>query len=109
MKQNKTTRAPRASKRCADVHFEEAVVEPYTVIIHDPEMLKVREEPAQISAEPEIELLIEETEQETLNEDEKTDVYVARYSEDNTKVFNPASKRFVLCDGPIAKRLNLIR
>ena len=52
-----------------------------------------------------------ETETEFMSsEDEKKDeVYVAVYSSDNTKVYNPASKRFVLCDGLIARKLNLIR
>jgi hypothetical protein len=122
MKQNKVSK-PRASKKGSEAHHEavdEPVLEQYTVIIHDPEILKMRaekiqmllEEPVvEISVEPEVEMLLEAPvpEQEPIVLGETVDEYVAKYSEDGQKVYNPSSKRYVKCDSALAKRLNLIR
>ena len=128
MKQSKASK-PRGSKKGTEGHHEpvvDAVVEPYTVIIHDPELKRIieerkAEELIQLVVEPEIQMLIEEPVLEILIEEpivcpeveqenmSTPDEYVARYTEDGQKVYNPASKRWVKCDSVLAKKLNLIR
>ena len=122
MKQSKTPK-PRASKKgselCHEPVVEDVVLEPYTVIIHDPECKRIIEErkmaleekvdePEPILEEPIIEILLEQP-VECPAEEKKADEYVAKYSPCNTKVLNPISGRYVACDGPIARKLNLIR
>ena len=126
MKQPKASK-PRGSKKGTECHHEpvvDAVVEPYTVIIHDPELKRIIEErkiaeetilekaDETILEEPEIQMLIEEPVvcPEVEQSDMSTpDEYVARYTDDGQKVYNPASKRWVKCDSVLAKKLNLIR
>jgi hypothetical protein len=126
MKSVKTPRQPRASKKCEDVHFEPVVEQPqFVVIIHDPELKKLieerqaeeerkmaEEEPVQLVVEPEVEILIGDLAPEAepvVSSEPVVDEYVAKYSEDGQKVYNPSSKRYVKCDSALAKRLNLIR
>jgi hypothetical protein len=128
MRQSKASK-PRGSKKGSELHHEpvvEAVVlEPYTVIIHDPELKKAiedrkaeeerkmaEEEPVQLVVEPEVEILIGDLAPEAepvVSSEPVVDEYVAKYSEDGQKVYNPSSKRYVKCDSVLAKRLNLIR
>jgi hypothetical protein len=120
MKQQKASKA-RASKKGTELHHEPIVeeVEEYTVIIHDPKCKRIIEERQMaleekvdepVLEEPEIQMLIEEPVVECPAEQEKSkEEYIAKYSPCNTKVLNPNSGRYVACDGPIAKKLNLLR
>ena len=127
MKQSKQSK-PKASRKGSEANHEpvvDTVVEPYTVIIHDPELKRIIEErkmaeeekkeepiveePVLVLEQPIIEILLEEPAPESELVVEPVDEYVAKYSQCNTKVLNPSSGRYVACDGPIAKKLNLLR
>ena len=94
MKQSKNPKA-RGSKQCDSVHFEPVVEEQYQVIIHDVEILKMREEEKKEPlVEEEVQLLLEPVDEVTteielqdmsFEDEKKEDEYVAKYSEDNTK------------------------
>ena len=119
MKQSKQSK-PRASKKgCEDKHYEtvveavhEPVLEQYKVIIHDEECKKLIEErkieePVELVVEPEeVQMLLEEPAPEA---EPVVEEYVAKYSDCGHKVLNPQTKRYVRCDGPIARKLNFIR
>ena len=116
MKQSKQSK-PRGSKKCDSVHFEEVVIEPYQVVIHDVEILKMREEEKKEPLiEEEVQLLLEPVPDVTQTEIELQDmsaqdenVYVPRFSEDGAKVFNPSSKRWLKVDSPLAFKLKLVK
>ena len=131
MKQSKASKA-KASRKGSETCHEPVVDQPpFTVIIHDPELKRIIEErkaeeekmaleekvdepilEQPILEEPVLEILIEEPVvcPEVEQPDMSTpDEYVARYTDDGQKVYNPASKRWVKCDSVLAKKLNLIR
>ena len=121
MKQSKASK-PKASRKGSETCHEPVVdLPPYTVIIHDPELKQIIEERKKadetileqpILEEPVLEILIEEPVvcPEVEQPDMSTpDEYVARYTDDGQKVYNPASKRWVKCDSVLAKKLSLCR